>query len=60
MNTIHIGWNQEKNRENQRKHKVSFEQAQSVFLDENAIRCFDLDHSENEDRFLMPGMGFTL
>ena len=38
----------------------SFEDARTVFLDENAIRFFDPDHSENEDRFLMIGMSFTL
>ncbi|MBT3194485.1 MAG: BrnT family toxin [Verrucomicrobia bacterium] len=34
--------------------------AQTVFLDENAIRFFDPDHSQDEDRFLMLGMSFTL
>ena len=43
-----------------RKHKVSFEEAQTVFLDENAIRFFDPDHSRDEDRFIMLGMSFTL
>ena len=32
----------------------------NCFLDENAIRYFDPDHSEDEDRFLMLGMSFTL
>jgi hypothetical protein len=39
---------------------VSFEEAQTVFLDENAIRYFDPDHSTREDRFLMLGIGFRL
>jgi len=60
MNYIHFDWDERKNKENQRKHKISFEEAQTVFLDENAIRYFDPDHSENEDRFLMLGMSFTL
>jgi uncharacterized DUF497 family protein len=45
-----------KNRANQRKHGVSFEEARTVFLDENAIRFFDPDHSADEDRFLMLGI----
>jgi len=53
-------WDEQKNRANKRKHKVSFEDAQAVFLDENAIRFFDPDHSDKEDRFLMIGMSFTL
>ena len=60
MNGISFEWDERKNRENKRKHKVSFEEAQTVFLDENAIRYFDPDHSDDEDRFLMLGMSFTL
>lgn len=52
-------WNETKDRANQRKHGLSFEEAQSVFLDENALRYFDPDHSE-EDRFLMLGMSWKL
>lgn len=60
MNDIRFEWDESKNQENKRKHKVSFEEAQTVFLDENAIRFFDPDHSRDEDRFIMLGMGFTL
>ena len=60
MNDIRFEWDERKNRENRRKHKVSFEEAQTVFLDENAVRYFDPDHSEDEDRFIMLGMSFTL
>lgn len=60
MRDITFEWDEWKNRENKRKHKVSFEEAQTVFLDENAIRYFDPDHSEDEDRFIMLGMSFTL
>jgi uncharacterized DUF497 family protein len=60
MNDIQFEWDERKNRENKRKHKVSFEEAQSVFLDENALRFFDPDHSKDEDRFLMLGMSFAL
>ncbi len=63
--TVHMGdlrfeWDETKNRANIRKHGVSFEEAQTVFLDENAIRFFDPDHSEDEDRFIMLGMSFKL
>ncbi len=60
MNDIRFEWDERKNQENKRKHKVSFEEAQTVFLDENAIRFFDPDHSRDEDRFIMLGMSFTL
>lgn len=60
MNETRFEWDERKNRENKRKHRVSFEEAQTVFLDENAIRFFDPDHSSDEDRFLMLGISFTL
>jgi uncharacterized DUF497 family protein len=60
MTDIRFEWDEKKNRENKRRHKVSFEEAATVFLDENAIRYFDPDHSEDEDRFIMLGMSFIL
>jgi len=60
MAEICFEWDDRKNRENKRRHGVSFEEAQTVFLDENAIRYFDPDHSEDEDRFIMLGMSFNL
>jgi len=39
-----------------KKHGVSFEEARTVFYDENAIQFFDPDHSDDEDRFLLLGM----
>ena len=60
MSHIRFEWDEAKNRENKRKHRVSFEEAQTVFLDEKAMRYFDPDHSMDEDRFLMLGASFTL
>jgi uncharacterized DUF497 family protein len=60
MNEIRFEWNGPKNRANKRKHGVSFEEAQTVFLDENAIRFSDPNHSAAEDRFLMLGISFQL
>jgi len=45
MEAIAFSWDDAKNRANQRKHGVSFEEAQTVFYDENALRFFDPDHS---------------
>ena len=49
-------WDENKNRINQRKHGISFEDVKSVFMDEYAILFDDPDHSESEDRFLIIGM----
>ena len=60
MSEIRFEWDIAKNRLCKRKHGVSFEEAQSVFLDENAIRYYDPDHSEDEDRFILLGLSFRL
>ena len=60
MSDIRFEWDDRKSRESKRKHGVSFEEARTVFLDENARRYFDPDHSEDEDRFIMLGMSFAL
>ncbi len=57
---IQFKWDENKNRKNKREHGVSFEEAQTVFLDESAIRFFDPDHSDEEDRFIMLGISFKL
>ena len=56
MSSISFSWDDRKNRSNQKKHGVPFEEAQTVFFDENAIEYFDPDHSEGEDRYLMLGV----
>ena len=60
MESLRFEWDDRKERENVRKHRVSFAEAQTVFLDENARRYFDPDHSEQEDRFLILGFSFQL
>lgn len=56
MDEIEFSWDARKARQNLQKHKVSFEEATTVFYDENAIEFFDPDHSIDEDRFLMLGL----
>ena len=60
MSDLRFEWDESKNRINKRKHGVTFEEAQTVFWDENAIRYFDPDHSEDEDRFIILGVSFSL
>lgn len=57
---IAFEWDAAKSELNKRKHGVSFEEAQSVFYDENAVEFHDPEHSDDEDRFLMLGMSFKL
>ena len=53
---LRFEWNPDKDRQNQRKHGVSFLEACTIFGDENGILIHDPDHSEEEDRFLLLGM----
>lgn len=48
-------WDENKNLINQRKHGVSFEEARTVFYDEQALLEYDEFHSEDEDRFRIIG-----
>ncbi len=52
---MRIEWDEHKNQINIRKHKVSFEEAQSVFYDPLTKVASDPDHSHDEDRFLAVG-----
>ena len=56
MDTIRFEWDENKNTINRQKHKISFEEAKTVFYDENALLIDDPDHSETEDRFILLGL----
>lgn len=60
MKDIEFSWDKSKSASNKRKHGVSFEEAQTVFYDENAIEYHDPDHSKDEDRFVMLGLSIKL
>ena len=52
-------WDIEKAAQNLRKHRVSFEDASSVFGDPLAIMFRDPDHSSGEVRFLTFGLALS-
>lgn len=60
MDNFHFEWDQNKNQSNHEKHDVSFEEAQTVFYDENAIEYYDNNHSSEEERFIMLGISYQL
>ena len=49
-------WDENKNESNIVKHGVSFDEASTVFDDEEAIFISDPDHSVGEKRFLLLGL----
>lgn len=53
--SISFDWNKEKNLTNQKKHRILFEEAQTVFADENALLIDDIKRNickgdDNEKR----------
>jgi uncharacterized DUF497 family protein len=48
-------WDPAKNGSNQRKHGVTFEEAQTAFLDDAGLWLPDPDHSDQESRFVLLG-----
>jgi hypothetical protein len=60
MSELRFEWNAKKNRANQAKHGVSFEEAKIAFLDEGARVIADPEHSEDEDRFILLGLSINL
>lgn len=60
MAEMRFAWHKAKADENARKHGVSFEEASTVFADENARLKHDPDHSQAEERFLLLGFSAKL
>jgi len=48
-------WDRRKAETNRRKHGVNFEEAESIFIDDDSITLPDPDHSEDENRMIMIG-----
>ena len=46
---VKFEWNEAKNVKNFEKHRIWFEEAQTVWTDALAAEFFDPDHSESED-----------
>jgi uncharacterized protein len=60
MSELVFDWDDQKARVSERKHEVSFEEAQTVFYDENARLRYDTDHSLDEERYILLGISNML
>ncbi len=60
MKEIIFSWDDGKAKQNIRKHGISFEEASTVFFDENARLMHDPDHSADEERFILLGLSSQL
>ncbi len=55
MKYLKFEWDENKNKTNKIKHHISFEEAQTVFEDDEALLINDPDHSIDEERFILLG-----
>lgn len=55
MDDLRFEWDENKNSINKIKHKISFEEAKTVFEDIEALVIDDPDHSQEEERFIILG-----
>jgi uncharacterized DUF497 family protein len=53
---VNFEWDPGKARQNRRKHRISFQEAATVFGDPLAVTYPDPDHSLSEQRFITVGM----
>ena len=60
MEQFRFTWDPAKAKLNEKKHGVSFEEAQTIFHDDHARFEHDPDHSQDEERFLLLGMSAKL
>ena len=60
MSQIRFEWDSRKAKSNEKKHGVSFEEAQSVFFDEHALLLEDPQPRHEEERFVLLGVSATL
>jgi uncharacterized DUF497 family protein len=60
MKPLRFEWDKRKDQANQRKHGVAFEEAQTIFFDDEAIEFSDPDYAGEEDRFLLLGRSVKL
>lgn len=56
MDMIKFEWDEIKDQINRRKHGISFDEAKTVFYDDDALVIDDPEHSEEEDRFIILGL----
>ena len=50
-----VEWDENKNRQNIKKHGISFQTAALVFADEERIEYLDRLHSQDEERYVVLG-----
>ena len=55
---LKFSWDDKKNELNKIKHGISFEEASSVFYDDDALLISDELHTDKEERFIIIGFSY--
>ena len=56
MPNLQFEWDPKKAASNETKNQVTFDEAKTVFFDENALVISDPEHSQDDARFIILGM----
>lgn len=56
LNDLEFEWDDIKNQRNVEKHGIDFETAMLVFNDDNRLEIYDIEHSQEEDRYNTIGL----
>jgi uncharacterized DUF497 family protein len=60
MSSLRFEWDEKKNAANRRKHGISFAEARTAFLDQDARLIPDPEHSDEEERFVLLGLSISV
>ena len=60
MANLRFEWDQRKAGLNRKKHGVSFDEAETAFVDEHGLFMADPQHSEDEARFILLGQSASI
>lgn len=60
MSGLRFEWDARKSAANERKHGITFEEAETVFTDEQGLLLSDPEHSQDEARFILIGLSASL
>lgn len=56
LSVLEFEWDERKNKRNIEKHGIDFDTAMMIFNDENRIEIYDMEHSQDEDRYNTIGL----
>jgi uncharacterized protein len=60
MSSLRFEWDEKKNAANRRMHGISFAEARTAFLDQDARLIPDPEHSDEEERFVLLGLSISV